>query len=297
MKRRSGIGEYRDYRAPLFFSAYSPEIRERIRKHLEERGRTYSDWQEEWRQPFRFQSSAARQTGSAQRVRIRELLDSPDVAVEPDGAPPSGSLMNARRWAERIFLVLGLAGLSIWLGSIAVTKLYQTWDSHEFDRELHQKLAEGKPGSAPKLPAEIPEGGLIGRLSIPRLQLTEIVRQGDSAGTLRLTLGHIPGTALPGQEGNVAVAGHRDTLFRGLRNIHKNDLIVFETSSGKYEYQVESTTIVRPEDVSVLNASDHPELTLVTCYPFFYVGPAPKRFIVKARQVAGTAPTLQARGL
>jgi sortase A len=116
-----------------------------------------------------------------------------------------------------------------------------------------------------------------------------VVREGAGEDTLGVALGHIPGTALPGRPGNVGVAGHRDTLFRGLRNIRKDDLIEFETLGGKFDYQVESTRIVTPRDVDVLNASAQPELTLVTCYPFYYVGSAPDRFVVKARQI-GIAP-------
>jgi sortase A len=91
------------------------------------------------------------------------------------------------------------------------------------------------------------------------------------------------------------VAGHRDTLFRGLRKINKNDLILFETFAGDFTYRVETTKIVRPQNVSVLNAREYPELTLVTCYPFHYVGSAPERFIVKARQVvrSQTEPNLR----
>ena len=114
-----------------------------------------------------------------------------------------------------------------------------------------------------------------------------MVAEGDGEDTLSLALGHIPSTALPGQEGNVAVAGHRDTIFRGLRDIRKNDLILFETRAGKYAYRVERTEIVKPSQVSVLKAGSTRELTLVTCYPFHYVGSAPDRFIVKARQVVG----------
>jgi LPXTG-site transpeptidase (sortase) family protein len=123
-----------------------------------------------------------------------------------------------------------------------------------------------------------------------------MVRQGTGASTLNVAVGHIPGTALPGDKGNVAVAGHRDTLFRGLRDIRKGDLIDFETLRGSYAYRVESTEVVKPEDVSVLNAGEYPELTLVTCYPFTYVGAAPDRFIVKARQLAppDTAPVRMA---
>ena len=108
---------------------------------------------------------------------------------------------------------------------------------------------------------------------------------------------------LPGQPGNVGVAGHRDTLFRGLRHIEKNDVIQFQTPAGSYSYQVESTGIVTPKDVGVLKPGRQPEMTLVTCYPFNYVGPAPDRFIVKARlltppstaQAASQAPPAPAK--
>ena len=95
------------------------------------------------------------------------------------------------------------------------------------------------------------------------------------------------------QPGNAGIAGHRDTLFRGLFKIEKNDLIEFQTPAGSYNYQVERTSIVKPDDVTVLHASQHPEMTLVTCYPFYYVGSAPDRFIVKARLVDPPTVTLQ----
>jgi LPXTG-site transpeptidase (sortase) family protein len=112
------------------------------------------------------------------------------------------------------------------------------------------------------------------------------VREGTGDETLDIALGHIAGTALPGQDGNVAVAGHRDRLFRGLKDIAPGDQIVFETPAAKFAYQVEGTQIVKPTDVGVLKAGVYPELTLVTCYPFTYIGSAPDRFIVKARQIA-----------
>jgi sortase A len=137
----------------------------------------------------------------------------------------------------------------------------------------------------PGVPRFIDKEGLVGRLSIPRLHLRAMVREGADEKTLGLALGHIRGTPLPWQMGNVGVAGHRDTLFRGLREINKDDLILFETLVGNYAYKVENTEIVKPQNVSVLNAREYPELTLVTCYPFYYVGSAPDRFIVRARQV------------
>jgi sortase A len=150
--------------------------------------------------------------------------------------------------------------------------------------ELHTPTAPPVTSRAQPL-RPIPNDGLVGRLVIPRLQLGEIVREGDGADTLRLALGHIPGTARPGQGGNVGVAGHRDTLFRSLRSIGKDDRIQFQTLTGNYDYRVESIEIVRPDDIGVLAPGRYPELTLVTCYPFYYVGAAPERFVVKARQV------------
>ena len=138
------------------------------------------------------------------------------------------------------------------------------------------------PPERPPAAPSVPPNGLLGRLDIPRLHLKAMVREGVDEDTLGVALGHIPSTAFPGQSGNVGVAGHRDKLFRGLRKIHKDDLIQFETLGASYEYKVESTEIVKPADVGVLTAGQYPELTLVTCYPFYYVGPAPKRFIVEA---------------
>jgi sortase A len=132
---------------------------------------------------------------------------------------------------------------------------------------------------------------LIGRLTIPRLHVSAVVREGVGEKTLRVALGHIPGTALPGMSGNVAVAGHRDTLFRPLRQIRPNDLIRLESLDGTYVYRVEETEIVGPRNVSVLRLGSEPELTLVTCYPFYYVGAAPKRFVVRARQISANART------
>lgn len=138
------------------------------------------------------------------------------------------------------------------------------------------------------LPAtrSMPDRSLIGRLRIPRLRVSAMVREGVGESTLRVALGHIPGTALPGMPGNVGLAGHRDTLFRPLRQIRRDDLIRLETLRGTYNYRVENTEIVRPKNVSVLRLGDQPELTLVTCYPFYYVGAAPKRFVVQARQIS-----------
>jgi len=215
------------------------------------------------------------------------------------------------RWRRRFasaFLVAGIAGIAVWAWSVGHEAIYEDWSNWSFDRQAARKSASWKDyvqdrwhkatgsqpapeestGTAPSNP-EPPyplDNALIGRLSIPRLNVRAVVREGTEAGILSVALGHVAGTALPGQVGNVAVAGHRDTLFRGLRNVRVGDRIEFETQDkGRFLYEVENTSIVSPTQVSVLTAGLHPELTLVTCYPFNYVGSAPYRFIVKARQL------------
>jgi sortase A len=235
-----------------------------------------------------------------------------------------------RRWAERAFLLMGVVCLGVWAWSLVRTGVYEDWENWAFDRQVRgeratidQYLAQKavgvrqRVGSWLKTPAppepptarsiipppeprkrSLEKNGLVGRLQVPRLHMNGMVREGTGEDTLGLSLGHIPSTALPGQDGNVAVAGHRDTLFRGLRGIRRDDLILFETLGGKYVYRVEGTQIVKPEDLSVLKPGQQPELTLITCYPFYYVGSAPDRFIVKARQVSqdvGAQSTLQSQ--
>ncbi|MCX6624691.1 MAG: class D sortase, partial [Acidobacteria bacterium] len=127
--------------------------------------------------------------------------------------------------------------------------------------------------------------GLLGRIEIPSVGLSVIVFEGVDRRTLRRAAGHIPGTALPGRPGNVGISGHRDTFFRPLRNIRRNDIITVTTPLGDYRYRVVSTSVVAPDDVAVLEPSGYEILTLVTCYPFYFVGPAPGRFVVRAERI------------
>ena len=188
---------------------------------------------------------------------------------------------KARRLLEVFLLLAGLTGVGVWVWSNVRLTMFQKQANHALERKI------ANPPSPSPAPAQnqppVETGDVIGRLQIPRLKLSAVVREGADHDTLDVALGHIPGTSFPGQPGNVGVAGHRDTLFRGLRKIEKDDVIRFETPNGEYSYQVESTGIVKPQDVDVLKAGQHPEMTLVTCYPFYYVGSAPDRFIVKAR--------------
>ena len=119
-------------------------------------------------------------------------------------------------------------------------------------------------------------------LRIPKIRLEVAVRRGTDEFTLNRAVGHIDDTALPGTDGNSGIAGHRDGFFRGLKDIGPDDTIELETLRGKEVYRVERIWIVDPEDVSVLETTPTRSLTLVTCYPFYYVGPAPQRYIVRA---------------
>jgi len=125
----------------------------------------------------------------------------------------------------------------------------------------------------------------VGRIEIPAVGLATRVLEGSNASTLRLAVGHIPGTALPGPSGNVGLAGHRDTFFRSLRRIKVGDEIRITTAAGTFKYRVISLRVVLPSAIEVLNDTKLPTLTLVTCYPFDFVGTAPQRLIVHAEMV------------
>jgi sortase A len=208
-------------------------------------------------------------------------------------------LRRILKWAQRALfacavLLLGYCGFA--LGDAWT---FQRRESRDLDRLLRDQrsASEGKPQSEPSIspkggPAAATDG-LIGRIEIPRLLLSAIVVEGINRTTLRRVVGHIPGTALPGEAGNVGLAGHRDTLFRGLKDLRIRDEIQFSTLSGEFKYLVESLRVVEPDNVGVLAPSGEKVLTMVTCYPFYYVGPAPKRFVVRARQVSPqTVPLL-----
>jgi sortase A len=168
-------------------------------------------------------------------------------------------------------LLLGYCGFAV-----TDTWLFQERETRQLELLSHS--------SAHALPPEI-FAGLIGRIEIPRLDISVVVMEGSTGAVLRRAAGHIQGTALPGQQGNVAVSAHRDTFFRPLRNVRRDDIINFTTMLGNFHYRVVSTSIVPPSDVSVLDPGKAESLTLITCYPFYFIGSAPDRFIVRAERV------------
>jgi sortase A len=187
-------------------------------------------------------------------------------------------LRRILRWAQRALLACAVLLLGYCAFALLDAWRFQRRESLDLDRLLRDRGAAslGAPVAA--------ANGLIGRLEIPRLSLSAIVVEGIDRTTLRRGIGHIPGTALPGEAGNVGLSGHRDTFFRPLKDLRIQDEIRFSTLKGDFSYQVESLTVVGPGDVGVLAPSGENVLTLVTCYPFFYIGAAPQRFVVRARQ-------------
>jgi sortase A len=157
---------------------------------------------------------------------------------------------------------------------------------------------ERAPASGAESPAQTPvaTGSWIARLEAPSVGLSATVLEGSDDGTLAHGAGHIEGTALPGGAGNFGIAGHRDTTFRPVRHLHAGDPLVVTTAGHVYRYRITNTTIVNPSDVYVLDDAGHPTLTLVTCYPFEFIGHAPRRFIVSADLVATTDRTTEEAG-
>jgi LPXTG-site transpeptidase (sortase) family protein len=130
------------------------------------------------------------------------------------------------------------------------------------------------------------KGSAIAALSIPRVHLSSVVLHGSDSQTLRRGPGHLENTALPGESGNVVIAGHRDSFFRPLRYIELGDDIFLDMPGGRFHYHVTSLLVVNPHDLSVLEQTDDATLTLITCYPFWVLGNAPDRFVVRATRVA-----------
>jgi sortase A len=201
-------------------------------------------------------------------------------------------------------LWLGALGALGWCAFVVIERrLYQARQERILQEEIQARAAAKQipPAPAPA-PAPTPReevaaaepawvmpppaparGAALGRLEIPRLKLSGIICEGTDDATLRVSIGHIPGTALPSAGGsNVALAGHRDSFFSELGRLHRDDIVRLTTPEGMREYRVEWRGIVAAEDTEVLDPSLSPSLTLVTCYPFHYIGAAPRRYIVRA---------------
>lgn len=191
------------------------------------------------------------------------------------------------RWMRWPFLALGL----LCLGYVGFALLdaeafqaYENWHLARSAKKPPETVRSTSPSPLPVVAARriAAPGATLGRIEISRIGVDAIIVEGTDGRSLRRAVGHIAGTAFPGEHGNTAIAGHRDTFFRALRDVRESDEITVTTLEGTYRYRVDSMTVVAGEDTAVLNDSVGSTLTLVTCYPFYYVGPAPQRFIVRA---------------
>ena len=205
-------------------------------------------------------AGGARLTGEIQKQRDLRRFDAALLAAAPSAARGTGSA--------------GSAPIDTSLWSPERIKAYE----ESFRNDLEAPLAV---------------------LSIPKIGLEVPVLEGTDDLTLNRAVGLIEGTARPGESGNVGIAGHRDGFFRGLKEVGTGDKIEMRTLAGRDLFVVESVKIVSPDDVRVLDPTSAPVLTLVTCYPFYFVGSAPQRWIVRAvRQgaVPGPDPRTSASG-
>jgi sortase A len=204
------------------------------------------------------------------------------------------SYRSASAWLTRGLFAFGL-GCLIYYGSMTLYSLqYQRVAKADVEEmvsvERPPEVIEKLP-DAPRPP--LARGDLIGRVDIPRLELSAAIAEGDDDKTLGKAVGHLPDTPLPwDRAGNVGLAAHRDGLFRRLEKIRLNDDVRLITPRGEYHYRVSRTHIVDPDDVWVLASTPIPTITLITCYPFSFVGNAPQRFIVQAELVGRVAGSM-----
>ena len=198
------------------------------------------------------------------------------------------STRSLLKWLERGLLLVGVV-LGLWC-AVVLVRAHQTQNLPIPKVTVTQTVlpADANHPDAPALPAPA-VGSWVARLEVPSVNLSTTVLEGTDDGTLRRGSGHIEDTPFPGQAGNVGIAGHRDTVFRPLKRIHIGDALNLTTVDRVYRYRISKTFIVGPDDVYVLDPTDHSTLTLVTCYPFEFIGHAPRRFIVQADLVADEA--------
>jgi sortase A len=182
-----------------------------------------------------------------------------------------------RRLFAAVFILGGLA--------VALGAGFALFWSDELQRIYVPTLPSIERHSGETAPGpETEEGNPIGLIEIPRLGLSSVVLEGDDTAALLFGVGHLSDTPLPWHGGNTVFAAHRDTFFRPLAHIRKNDVIRFSTADAQFEYVVKELKVVEPTAVEVLEPTTAATLTLITCYPFDYIGPAPQRFIVRAER-------------
>jgi sortase A len=185
---------------------------------------------------------------------------------------------SAKEMASLAFLLIGM--------SLIGYVLSQYWDMYHTQRQLEAQWEEQAASvtAVPGAPQSAAEETLT-RVSIPKINVDAIVMEGVSRRELAVGPGHIKNTATPGEPGNAVITGHRDTFFRHIYELQKGDEILVRRNGKIFKYEVTGKEIVKPEDVSVLKQTPDPQLTLITCYPVYYIGPAPDRLVVFSKLV------------
>jgi sortase A len=179
-----------------------------------------------------------------------------------------------------LLILVGLAAVA-WVGFHYAAA---TWYARE-TRAALEVLRQAPPAEATPTPDTLPVGVPIGTLEITRVGLSGVVVEGDSDAVLDRAIGHLPDTPLPWKAGNSALAAHRDTIFRPLRGVRLGDVLRLRTPHGDFDYRVSETLIVKPDALWVLDPTPVTTLTLISCWPFDYIGHAPERFIVRAERI------------
>jgi sortase A len=200
------------------------------------------------------------------------------VVTDKRGVGMQGRLLL--RWARGLLFLTGALAVSYVALTLLHAKLYQ----ETANRTLDKQIAAQKQRRASVSAVVAKQGDVLGRIEIPRLGLVVAILEGTSTRTLGLGVGHIEGTALPGEIGNAVIAGHRDTYFRALKDIRTNDEIQIQTATSLSRYEVDRVRIVAPDDTGILAPSAGSGITLVTCFPFHFIGAAPNRFVVHAHK-------------
>lgn len=205
--------------------------------------------------------------------------------IERSLASSSPRDADGPRWIERLAATAGLLCVVWWATDAIATAQFQHDAAVAFEEERAAPAPAGDASPAPhhRSVARRTSGPpVLGRIEIPAAKMSAMIAAGTAPHTLDLAVGHVPGTALPGESGRCVLAGHRDTFFRGLGRVRPGDRIRITTRTGVREYRVTSARIVSRRSVSALQAGPPSGVVLVTCYPFQFVGPAPLRYIIYA---------------
>ena len=243
---------------------------------------------------------AIKQFGGKAKTWLRQPADILSSARHFRNRVGAARFAKALRYAELLLWIVAAASIGYCSVAYAGAAIHQhrqkaLLNASRMENGLSPTTAVASGGAAvPSLTSSAASDtlgyGVLGTLEIPRLDISSIVEEGVDSSTLWEAVGHIPDTALPGHNGNSVLASHRDTYFRGLADVQVGDLIVFKSPTANFRYRVESTRIVDANATDALRDSTAPVLSLVTCYPFHYIGPAPQRFIVTARAETPTSP-------